>query len=55
MEATGHYWLSVFSFLIDDGYNVSVYNPFQVKSFRGAYNNRKQKTDVIDAVLLLTI
>jgi transposase len=52
MEATGHYWLSVFSALIDDGYRVSVYNPFQIKSFRGAYNNRPQKTDVIDAIII---
>lgn len=52
MEATGHYWLSLFSFLIDDGYNVSVYNPFQIKSFRGAYHNRKQKNDVIDAIII---
>lgn len=52
MEATGHYWLSLFSFLTDDGYNVSVYNPFQIKSFRGAFNNRKQKNDVIDAIII---
>jgi transposase len=52
MEATGHYWLSVFSALIDDGFSVSVYNPFQIKSFRGAYHNRPQKTDVIDAVII---
>jgi transposase len=52
MEATGHYWLSLFSALIDDGFSVSVYNPFQIKSFRGAFHNRKQKTDVIDAVII---
>ena len=52
LEATGHYWLSLFSFLVDDGFNVSVYNPFQIKSFRGAFHNRKQKTDVIDAVII---
>jgi transposase len=52
MEATGHYWLSLFSALIDDGFSVSVYNPFQIKSFRGAYHNRSQKTDVIDAVII---
>jgi transposase len=52
MEATGHYWLSVFSALVDDGFSVSVYNPFQIKSFRGAYHNRSQKTDVIDAVII---
>ena len=52
MEATGHYWLSLFSALIDDGFSVSVYNPFQIKSFRGAFHNRKQKTDVIDAIII---
>lgn len=54
MEATGHYWLALFSKLVDDGYSVSVYNPFQIKSFRGAFHNRKQKTDVIDAVIIAT-
>ena len=52
MEATGHYWLSVFSALVDDGFSVAVYNPFQIKSFRGAFHNRRQKTDVIDAVII---
>ena len=52
MEATGHYWLSVFSALVDDGFLVSVYNPFQIKSFRGAFHNRRQKTDVIDAIII---
>jgi len=52
MEATGHYWLSLFSALTDDGFAVSVYNPFQIKSFRGAFTIRKQKTDTIDAVII---
>jgi len=52
MEATGHYWLSLFSALVDDGFDVSVYNPFQIKSFRGAFHNRNQKTDVIDAIII---
>ena len=52
MEATGHYWLSLFSALEEDGFNISVYNPFQIKSFRGAYYNRNQKTDVIDALII---
>jgi transposase len=52
MEATGHYWLSLFSALVDDGFSVSVYNPFQIKSFRGAFHNRRQKTDVIDAIII---
>ena len=52
MEATGHYWLSIFSALVDDGFSVAVYNPFQIKSFRGAFHNRRQKTDVIDAIII---
>ena len=52
MEATGTYWLSLFSALTDKGFNVSVFNPYQIKSFRGAYTNRKQKNDVIDSVII---
>lgn len=52
MEATGTYWLSLFSALTDKGFNVSVFNPYQIKSFRGAFTNRKQKNDVIDSVLI---
>ena len=52
MEATGHYWLSLYSALVDDGFNVSVYNPYQIKSYRGAYNNRKQKNDIIDTIII---
>lgn len=52
MEATGTYWLSLFSALTDKGFNVSVFNPYQIKSFRGVYNNRKQKNDVIDSILI---
>ena len=52
MEATGTYWLSLFSALIDKGFNVSVFNPYQIKSFRGAYTNRKQKNDVIDSIII---
>lgn len=52
MEATGHYWLSLYATLTDNGFNVSVYNPYQVKSYRGAYNNRKQKNDIIDSIII---
>lgn len=52
MEATGHYWLSLYSALSDNGFNVSVYNPYQIKAYRGAYNNRKQKNDVIDSIII---
>ena len=52
MEATGHYWLSLYSALTDNNFNVSVYNPYQIKSYRGAYNNRKQKNDIIDSIII---
>lgn len=52
MEATGSYWLSLYSALIDKNFDVSVYNPYQIKSYRGAYNNRKQKNDVIDSIII---
>ena len=52
MEATGTYWLSLFSALTDKGFNVSVFNPYQIKSFRGAYSNRKQKNDVVDSIII---
>ena len=52
MEATGHYWLSLYSALTDNNFNVSVYNPYQIKSYRGAYNNRKQKNNIIDSIII---
>lgn len=52
MEATGHYWLSIFSSLIDDNFNVSVFNPYQIKSYRSSYSLRKQKNDVIDSIII---
>lgn len=52
MEATGSYWLALYSALTEKNFNVSVYNPYQIKSYRGAYNNRKQKNDVIDSIII---
>ena len=52
MEATGIYWLSLFSALEENGFDVSVFNPFQIKSYCGAFNNRKQKNDVIDSIII---
>lgn len=52
MEATGHYWLALYSALVDMQFNVSVFNPYQIKSYRGAFNNRKQKNDAIDSVII---
>lgn len=52
MEATGHYRLALYSALIDNNFNISVYNPYQIKSYRGVYNNRKQKNDIIDSIII---
>ena len=29
LEATGHYWLPLYLFLLDNGYKVQVFNPYQ--------------------------
>lgn len=52
MEATGHYWLSVYSFLIDKGFVVHVVNPIQTDGWRKGTEIRKRKTDIIDSVLI---
>lgn len=52
MEATGHYWLSVYSFLIDKGFVIHVVNPIQTDGWRKGTEIRKRKTDVIDSVLI---
>jgi transposase len=51
MEATGHYWLNVYSFFIEYDFNVKVVNPIQSDSFRDL-SIRKCKTDSIDCVLI---
>lgn len=52
MEATGHYWLSLYSFLIDNGFLVHVVNPIQTDGWRKGTEIRKRKTDIIDSVLI---
>lgn len=52
LEATGHYWLAVYSFLIDKGYSVKVINPIQTDGWRKGTEIRKRKTDAIDSVLI---
>ncbi|TFF63869.1 IS110 family transposase, partial [Helcococcus ovis] len=37
MEATGHYWLSLYSFLLELGFNCIVINPIQSEAFRKMY------------------
>ena len=40
MEATGHYWLSVYGFLTEQGYDVNVINPIQSEAFRKINGSR---------------
>jgi transposase len=51
MEATGHYWLSLYCHLVELGYSVHVVNPIQSDALRNLYV-RKTKTDQNDALLL---
>ncbi|MCX4326445.1 MAG: IS110 family transposase [Lachnospiraceae bacterium] len=52
MEATGHYWLSVYSFLYGKGYVQHVINPLQTDGWRKGTEIRKCKNDIIDSVLI---
>ena len=52
MEATGHYWLALYSFLYDKGYTLHVINPIQTDGWRKGIEIRKRKTDDIDSVLI---
>jgi transposase len=52
MEATGHYWLSLYSFLISKGFTVHVINPIQTDGWRKGVEIRKRKTDKIDSFLI---
>lgn len=52
MEATGHYWLALYSFLIENGFSVHVVNPIQTDGWRRGTEIRKRKTDIIDSILI---
>ena len=52
LEATGHYWLSVYSQLYDNGFKVHVINPIQTDGWRKGVEIRRRKTDTIDSVLI---
>ena len=34
MEATGHYWMALYVFLVDHGFDVAVVNPALINAFR---------------------
>lgn len=52
MEATGHYWLSVYSFLFEKSFLLHVINPIQTDGWRKGTEIRKRKNDTIDSVLI---
>ncbi len=52
MEATGHYWLSVYSFLFEKSFLLHVINPIQTDGWRRGTEIRKRKNDIIDSVLI---
>ncbi|MEJ8548620.1 IS110 family transposase [Brevibacillus borstelensis] len=51
MEATGHYWLALHSFLRKQGYTIDILNPIQSDAIRNLYI-RQTKTDSKDAFLI---
>jgi len=52
LESTGHYWLSVYSFLRDKNFKLHVINPIQTDGWRKGVEIRKRKTDTIDSLLI---
>ncbi|SFE22919.1 IS110 family transposase [Peptostreptococcus sp. D1] len=52
MEATGHYWLSLYSYLAQKNFTVRVINPIQTDGWRQGIEIRKRKTDIIDSLLI---
>ena len=52
MEATGHYWLALFSFFDEQGFYTHVINPIQTDGWRKGTEIRKRKNDIIDSVLI---
>lgn len=54
MEATGHYWISLFSYIIDLGFTCYVINPIQSDAFRKMYV-RQTKNDSVDSFIIAQI
>ena len=51
MEASGHYWLNLYTWLSDKGFTIHVINPLQSDALR-RLQIRRTKTDPIDAQLI---
>lgn len=54
LEATGHYWLSLYSYLHDNSLDVVVINPLQSDSLRN-FHIRQTKTDAVDSFLIAEV
>lgn len=54
MEATGHYWLNLYTWLAEKGAAVHVINPLQSDALRNLYL-RKTKTDSVDAKIIAQV
>ena len=54
MEATGHYWLSVYEYLTERKYDVRVINPIQSEAFRKMYI-RQTKNDSKDSFIIAQV
>ena len=54
MEATGHYWYPIYSFLKAKGYTIYVINPIQSDSLRKMYI-LQTKNDAIDSFLIAEV
>lgn len=54
MEATGHYWYSIYSFLKSKGFTVHVINPIQSNSIRSLFI-RQTKNDSKDSFLIAEV
>jgi transposase len=54
LEATGHYWVALYSSLVSDGLEVIVLNPIQSDSLRNLYI-RRTKTDKRDSFIIADV
>lgn len=54
MEATGHYWLPLYSRLLSEGFDIKVINPMQSDSFRNLYI-RQTKNDSKDSFIIAEV
>lgn len=52
MEATGHYWMALYAFLVSRGYSVAVIDPVQVRAVRRLRGLDRVKNDRVDAGLI---